>query len=86
MQPKVPYSSPYNETGTIRYVIQKWEPPKICSGSKHKNGELRKIKQTFINGPDAWAKGDRSYHWYPPVPTPTNESMQQIMANAGRLN
>lgn len=86
MQPKVPYSDPHNETGTIRYVIQKWESPKICSGSKHKNGELRKIKQTFINGPDAWAKGGRSYHWYPPVPTPTNESMQQIMANGGQLN
>ena len=68
-----------NCKGCTRDVIQEWMPHpndpqnkrNYCSSDDPFPGEQRKIEQQFGEYPDPWSPGGKSWHWEPPVPSPT---------------
>ncbi|MDO3384918.1 RHS repeat-associated core domain-containing protein [Gilvimarinus sp. SDUM040013] len=69
----------YNFEGATRDVTQTWvdhpsDPQNqrdYCMPDDPMEGDTRTIEQTFGNHPDPWAVEGNSWHWTPPVPSPT---------------
>ena len=75
-------ASPRNCVGCTRDVIQEWIPhpddPKnnrdYCRPDDPIPGDRRKIEQQFGEFPDPWNVNGKSWHWEPPVPSPTYQN------------
>ncbi|WP_280283853.1 type VI secretion system tip protein VgrG, partial [Pseudomonas sp. BN415] len=56
---------------TKRTLRQKWvalaidEEHLAAKSAKHRYGETREIEQTYLEGPDSWQVGGKSWHWQP---------------------
>ncbi|WP_347331846.1 RHS repeat-associated core domain-containing protein [Marinimicrobium locisalis] len=69
----------YNFEGATRDVTQTWvdhpnDPQNqrdYCMPDDPMEGDTRTIEQTFGDHPDPWAVEGNSWHWAPPVPSPT---------------
>ena len=75
-------ASPKNCVGCTRDVIQEWIPHpddpqnnrNYCAADDPMPGDRRKIKQQFGEFPDTWNVEGKSWHWEPPVPSPTYQN------------
>lgn len=69
------FPSAYDCANCTRDVIQEWQPrpedAEFGPCPPPKPGDRRKIKQTFNEYPDNWSTSGKSWHWSPPVPSPT---------------
>lgn len=71
--------SPKNCVGCTKDVIQEWishpnDPQNqrdYCAADDPTPGDRRTIEQVFGEFPDAWDVKGQSWHWEPPVPSPT---------------
>jgi type VI secretion system secreted protein VgrG len=65
----------YDFRGSTRDVTQTWQThpgdPQYCPVDGPAEGDTREIDQRFDEHPDPWAVGGKSWHWSPPVPSPT---------------
>ncbi|MDA8486894.1 hypothetical protein NNO07_27900, partial [Pseudomonas resinovorans] len=56
---------------TKRTLIQEWIPLTADEenlkghSAMHRYGEIRRIEQTFLEGPDNWQVSGKSWHWQP---------------------
>jgi RHS repeat-associated protein len=75
-------ASPKNCVGCTRDVIQEWIPHpddpqnnrNSCMADDPAPGDRRKIEQQFGEFPDPWNVNGKSWHWEPPVPSPTYQN------------
>ena len=63
-------ASPKNCVGCTRDVTQEWIP----HPDNPMPGDRRKIKQQFGEFPDPWNVKGKSWHWEPPVLSPTYQN------------